>query len=82
MNEVTKAEFREAFLKYGSAEDGWGQGYWDRFFAVDKSPPMKFMFQPPESTRHSRMMIVNDFLSREYRMFFLTLDEEEGLFAR
>jgi hypothetical protein len=38
------------------------------------------MVQEPATPKHTRMMIVSDFSLNEYRMFFLTEDEEEEFF--
>jgi hypothetical protein len=79
MKEVSKEQFKNMYFKL---HEGWGQDYWDKFFEKEKQIPMKYLIQEPESPRHSRMMIVSDYGAREYRLFFLTLEEEEGFFRQ
>jgi hypothetical protein len=79
MNEVTKAQFKKAYFKYGGT-DRSSQEYWDEFYEREESIPMKYMLQKPESPEHTRMMIVNDTGAREYRMFFMTEEAEERFF--
>lgn len=80
VREVTKAEFKEAYFKYGTEKSGWGGEYWDRFFEPKPPHPMRYMMEPPESAVHARMMIVTDYSEQEYRMFFVREDDEERLF--
>jgi hypothetical protein len=82
MTECTKQQFKDLYFKYGRGLGGWTQEYWDQLFEVDKIPPMKYRVKIPSSPQHSRMMITTDFAVREFRMFFLTIDEEEGFFSR
>jgi hypothetical protein len=81
MHEVSKSEFRAMFFQYGSEADGWGETYWNRFLAEDKVLPMAYKLEPPTSPLHSRMMIVSDYGSREYRLFFLTEESEASFFG-
>jgi len=80
MNKVTKEQFKEIYFKYGKAEDGWEQDYWDEFYEPDENPPMRYNIELPKTDKESRMMIVTDHGSNEYRLFFLTDDQEEDLF--
>jgi hypothetical protein len=82
MREVTKEQFREMYFRYGNGITGWTQEYWDTFYEKEKNPPMRYMIRMPASPKHTRMIIVDDFAAKEYRMFFLTEDEEESFFGR
>lgn len=82
MKEVSKTQFREIYFQYGREADGWGQVYWDKFFEHDKPVPMKYRVEEPATPDHNRMMIVSDFGAREYRLFFMTEESEDGFFAR
>jgi hypothetical protein len=82
MREVSKAEFKDMYFRFGRAADGWGPDYWDKFFENDEHGPMKYSIEEPESPEHCRMMIVSDFGAREYRLFFLTEEAEERFFGR
>ena len=82
MREVTKQQFKEMYFRYGKGITGWTHEYWDKYYENEKDPPMRYMLRMPESPEHSRMMIVDDFAAKEYRMFFLTEDEEENFFDR
>lgn len=79
MDEVTKAQFKEMYFRHRRPRDGWTPDYWDKFFAPEPIPPMKYKAEPPKSPAHDSMMIVTDFGSREYRMFFLTEDEADRM---
>ena len=81
MQEVSKSGFRAIFFQYGSEADGWGEAYWNRCFAEEKTPPMAYKVEPPTSPLHSRMMIVSDYGSREHRLFFLTEESEASFFG-
>jgi hypothetical protein len=81
MREVSKSEFRDMFFRYGSEAEGWGEAYWNRFFAEEKTPPMAYKVEPPASPLHTRMMIVSDYGSREHRLFFLTEESEASFFG-
>ena len=79
MREITKEEFKECYFRLGGGDaTGWGQAYWDELFENDPRPRMKYVLEEPESTAHNRMMIVTDFASNEYRMFFLTEGSEDS----
>lgn len=78
VREVTKQEFKDAYLRLGGGADaGWGLDYWDRFL---ERPGMRYFLEAPETALHRRMMIATDFGARQYRMFFVTEDEEERIF--
>jgi len=80
MNEITKDEFKEIYFTYGKAEHGWGQEYWDQFFEIPKRQDMKFKVELPASQQKTRMMIVTDYSTNEYRIFFESIDQEEAFF--
>ena len=81
MKEVTKEEFRRIYFRLGGgAASGWDLEYWNKFFETEKYPGMKYLAEEPEPPAHTRMMIVTDFGSREYRLFFLTEESEESFF--
>jgi hypothetical protein len=58
---------------------GWGPAYWIEFY--ENLEGWKWFFSEPESSRHSRMNIVNDHGSQKVRMFFLTEDAEEQFYG-
>jgi len=81
MKEVTKEQFKEIYFKLGGgAATGWDLGYWNEFFEDEKIPGMKYLLEEPETPKHTRMMIVTDYDTNEYRLFFLTEESEESLF--
>ncbi len=80
MKEVTKAKFKEVYFRLGGASGGWTEEYWGQFFENDPRPGMKYLLEEPASPAHNRMMIVTDFASNEYRLFFLTEESEEDFF--
>ena len=82
MKEVTREEFKEMYFKLGGGEAaGWGTEYWNRNFEDGaKTADMKFCVEPPTTESHTRMMIVEDFGAREFRLFFMTEEGEESFF--
>ncbi len=75
MKEVTKEQFKEIYLKLGGgAETGWSQ------FEHERRPGMKYLVEEPKTPEHTRMMIVTDYGSNEYRLFFMTEESEESFF--
>ncbi len=79
MKEVPKEQFEEIYFRLGGGDRaGWDQAYWDQFFASDPSPAMKYVIEEPPTPQHHRMMIVSDFAAREYRLFFMTEQNEES----
>ena len=79
MKEVTLDQFREIYFRLGGGDRaGWGQAYWDQFFATATGPAMKYLIEEPPTPSHNRMMIVSDFAAREYRLFFMTEESEES----
>lgn len=81
MKEVTKKKFKELYFQYGGgAPSGWSAHYWNMCFEQEKTPAMKYLAQEPETLGHTRMMIVTDYGTREYRMFFLREEAEEHFF--
>jgi hypothetical protein len=81
MKEVTKEEFKKLYFKLGGgAATGWDLNYWNNFFPDDQRTDMKYLVEEPGTPEHTRMMIVTDFSAKEYRLFFLTEEAEEGFF--
>lgn len=81
MKEVTKEQFKELYFRLGGgAAAGWDQEYWNKFFEGEKKPGRKYLLEEPETTEHTRMMIVEDLDSNECRLFFLTEESEETFF--
>jgi hypothetical protein len=79
MKEVTKAQFKEIYFRLGGSEtSGWGLEYWNQFFEDEKNYGKKYLLEEPETAKHTRMMIVNDFGMNEYRLFFLTEESEDA----
>lgn len=81
MREVTKAEFREAYFRYGRGEGGWTQDYWIRCFEQSPDLGMKYRVEDPASPDQTRLMVVTDHAAGEHRLFLLTEDAEERLFG-
>lgn len=81
MKPATKEEFKAIYFKYGRERDGWGRAYWDRFFEPAPKTPMRYAIEEPPSPEHNRMMIVSDFETKEYRLFFMTEEAEDGLYG-
>lgn len=81
MKEVSKEQFKEIYFKLGGGEStGWGLDYWNSFFENEKRPAMKYMVEEPETPAHNRMMIVTDYGTNEYRLFFMAEESEESFF--
>jgi hypothetical protein len=81
MKEVTKERFKEIYFKLGGGvATGWSLEYWNKFFENEKRPGMKYLLEEPETPQHTRMMIVTDYGSNEYRLFFFTEEIEESFF--
>ena len=77
MKEVSKAQFREIYFRLGGGvATGWGADYWELFFEHEPRAGMKYQVEEPPTPQHHRMMIVSDFGSNEYRLFFLTEESE------
>ena len=76
--EVTKEKFKEYFFRYGVnvTNSGWTVEYWEKVFEKDAKPGWKYMLEEPKSASHNRMNIVDDNKAKEYRMFFLTEDDD------
>ena len=81
MHEVSKAEFREAYFRYGRGLDGWTQDYWIEHFEKAPDRGMRFCLELPQSPAQNRMLLVADFAAREHRLFFITEDAEDRLFS-
>ena len=81
MKEVTKEQFKEMYLALGGGTSaGWDLRYWNEFYEHETRPGMRYLVQEPETLEHTRMMIVSDFSTNEYRLFFLTEEAEERFF--
>ena len=76
MNEVTKGQFKEYYFRFG----GGSAEYWNKIFEFNQQRPMKYFLDEPKTPKHNRMMIVTDHHTNQYRMFFLTEDEEDDFF--
>ena len=74
--EVTKAKFKELYLKYATADSGWTGGYWDQFYEGEEGA--KYFFAKPETPESKRMFIISG--GGKHRMVFLTEDAEESFF--
>jgi hypothetical protein len=76
--EVTKEKFKEIYFRLGGGKrSGWTAEYWQEFFENKAKPGWKFMVEEPRSAKHTRMFIVTDNKAKEYRMFFMTEEDEE-----
>lgn len=82
MQEVTKEEFKEIFLQYGKSSEGWGADYWEKFYEKPKKENMKYFVRLPSNSDESRMMVVADYSANEYRLFFMSEDQEESFFRQ
>ena len=81
MRETTKEEFKRLYFELGGGTaTGWDRHYWDLFFVDNERPDMKYLVEEPATPEHTRMMIVVDSGAKEYRLFFLTEEAEEGFF--
>jgi hypothetical protein len=79
---VTKEAFREIYFRLGGGErGGWTQSYWDKFFEPTPPRPMKYRIEEPASPAHTSMMIVSDYAIDEYRLFFMTDEDNDNLFV-
>lgn len=77
--EVTKEKFKEIYFRLGGGKrSGWTAEYWQEFFEDKAKPGWKFMVEEPRSAKHIRMNIVTDNKAKEYRMFFMTEEEEDS----
>jgi hypothetical protein len=76
--EVTKEKFKEIYFRLGGGKKtGWTAEYWQQFFENQAKPGWKFMVEEPRSRKHVRMNIVTDTKSQEYRLFFMTEEDEQ-----
>ena len=81
MRDATKEEFREIYFRAGGERGGWTRSYWDQFFEPTPARPMKYRIEEPASPAHTSMMIVSDYAVDEYRLFFMTDEDNDNLFA-
>jgi hypothetical protein len=76
--EVTKEKFKEIYFRLGGGKaSGWTAEYWQEFFENKAKLGWKYMVEEPRSAKHIRMNIVTDNKAQEYRMFFMTEEDEE-----
>lgn len=82
--EVTKAKFKEYFFRYGVSvkNSGWTAEYWEEVFEKNAKPGFKFMLEEPKSASHNRLNIVTDNNAKEYRMYFMTEDDDGDVSVR
>ena len=81
MKAVTKEQFKDIYFRLGGGDTaGWGLEYWNKFFEDNGTPDMKYLVHEPETPEHTRMMIVTDYSTNEYRLFFMTEEAEEHFF--
>jgi hypothetical protein len=77
--EVTKEKFKEIYFRLGGGKrSGWTAEYWQEFFEKKAQPGWKYMVEEPRSAKHTRMNIVTDNKAKEYRMFFMTEEDEDS----
>lgn len=77
--EVTKEKFKELYFRLGGGKrSGWTAEYWQEFFEDKAKPGWKYMVEEPRSAKHNRMYIVTDNKAKEYRMFFMTEEDEDS----
>lgn len=81
MQEVSKAEFREAYFRYGRCQDGWTQDYWIEHFEKAPDRGMRYCLELPQRPEQNRMMMVDDYAAREHRLLFMTEDAVERFFS-
>lgn len=74
--EISKAEFKKAYIKYRGDRSGWTDGYWQHFFEDEEG--MRYFLSPPASPQHNRLFLTTS--SDRRHMYFLTLEQEEGFF--
>jgi hypothetical protein len=76
--EVTKEKFKAIYFRLGGGKaSGWTADYWQKFFENGAEPGWKFMVEEPKSPKHVRMFITADPKAKEYRLFFMTEEDEE-----
>jgi hypothetical protein len=80
VQDVSKAQFEAVYFEYGREAGGWTRAYWERFYAAERTPPMKYKVELPQRPDQTRMMIVDDFAVCEHRLFFMSEEAEERLF--
>ena len=74
--EVSKSEFKKAYMKYRTDGDGWTDDYWQHFYENEEGK--RYFLRIPESPQHNRLFIISD--SNGHRMVFLTEEAEESFF--
>lgn len=80
MREVSKSEFKNAYIKFGGLKDGYDLAYWNQQIDTAKKSGFKYLFKEPKSNEEHRMMLVDDYSSKEIRMFFVSIEQEESIF--
>ncbi len=79
MRQVTKSEFKQLYFTLGRGRDGWDEAHWKGTFEDNPRPDMRFMVEEPATALHVKMWIVSDYAVNEYRLFFMTEDDSEGV---
>ena len=73
---LSKAEFKEAYMKYRTEGDGWSDNYWDHFYKNQEGG--SYWITEPETPQHTRMFISGG--PGSVHLFFMTDESEERLF--
>jgi hypothetical protein len=81
IKETHREQFKEIYFKMGGGTaTGWSLDYWNKFLEDKKRPGMKYLSEEPETPENTRMMLVAEYDTNEYRLFFLTEESKESLF--
>lgn len=80
MQDVSRERFEQLCRHHGTLAQGYGPAYWQAYFA-EPAATTRYCYWPSASALHTRLMLVSDHARGECRMFFITEDEEEGLFG-
>ena len=79
--EVTKEEFKRVYFRLGGGNrTGRTKEYWQQFFEQEANEGWRFMVEEPPSRKHTKMWIVTDHETRQYRLFFMTEQSTEDFF--
>ena len=74
--EVSKAEFKKAYMQYRGERSGWTDRYWQHFFENEEGK--RYFLELPETPEHDRLFLTTSGDRRH--MYFLTLQAEESFF--
>jgi len=80
MREVSKSEFKNAYIKFGGLKDGYDLAYWNQQIDTAKKSEFKYLLKEPKSNEAHRMMLVDDYSSKEIRMLFVSIVQEECIY--